>query len=902
MPYKAISELPPAVKDNLSPTAQHIYMAAFNSAAGSGHADPACAQIAWGAVKNAGYSKNQDGEWVKEAVWDSGYINDLPDSAFAAIESGGKKVDGKTEPRSLRHLPYKGADGKVDLPHLRNALARLDQTQLSSALKAEARTKLEAAAKHAGVGDSGPAKESVIEDPEAELTFRQISESLDFSAPQPTDKTGSVWDVRVLSFGTSKNGYLWTREAGQQLIGLLDSAPVGLYMNKAGESGHASEESVMLADGPIIRNIVADLQNPRLEADGVYASLHVHEDAGWLKQKLLGLANRGVVDKVLGLSVDTLAGMVPVQLREGAAKLIKEVKRLLSVDIVTRPSADGRFIRATAGPLLTEEAHLMNREQLIAMIKEQRPKLLEGRVVEELTDAQLTALVKEALKEPEPPKKDPEADDKLKKLTALEQRLAVRESHERVAEAVDATELPAPVKAKIKKSFAGRVVEQAEIDLAVKEEIETWGKLADSGQVKDLGKGKAEVNAEPRDKIQAGLDMLFGVTRESVAKKLEGDTFSPAAVARIMESFKSTDEAAKDPGLKFRGIRDFYQQITGDTDVTGRMPTRVREGATVVLSSDWAQVLADTLYRRLLTTYATVQYNERSISRYGSVNDFRNRHVVHLGYFGDLPAVAENGLYDGLTNPTDDEVVYAVSKRGGRFAVTLETIKNDDIRSVMETVDRLGRAARRTLAQFIWNFWMSNGIGFPNAGAVFDVDSKTWFDSTSGNNAGLHCNYGTTALTADSTGAAEVMNLIVKLAQFKEKDSAKALGLPPFDQIWLDVPLALYATANLLNRTASFSTTVANPIYQMFGLNNERINANPLFTDTNDWGVHVNPNGASREAIQVDFLDGREEPELFVADLPTQGSLFSNDRIEYKIRHIYGGDLMDVVSAAKNIV
>jgi Escherichia/Staphylococcus phage prohead protease len=46
-------------------------------------------------------------------------INDLPDSAFAYIEPGGKKDDeGKTVPRSLRHYPVH------DEPHAQNALAR----------------------------------------------------------------------------------------------------------------------------------------------------------------------------------------------------------------------------------------------------------------------------------------------------------------------------------------------------------------------------------------------------------------------------------------------------------------------------------------------------------------------------------------------------------------------------------------------------------------------------------------------------------------------------------------------------------------------------------------------------------------------------------------------------------
>lgn len=60
--------------------------------------------------------------------WTKAYINGLPDSAFLYIEPGGKKdKEGKTVPRSLRHLPYKNKEGKVDLDHLRNAISRLGQ-------------------------------------------------------------------------------------------------------------------------------------------------------------------------------------------------------------------------------------------------------------------------------------------------------------------------------------------------------------------------------------------------------------------------------------------------------------------------------------------------------------------------------------------------------------------------------------------------------------------------------------------------------------------------------------------------------------------------------------------------------------------------------------------------------
>lgn len=81
----------------------------------------------------------------KMAVWSTAEVNKFPDSSFAWIAPGGKKdKEGKTVPRSLRHLPYKDANGKVDLPHTRNALARLNQVKgMPSDVQKRVRAKLE---------------------------------------------------------------------------------------------------------------------------------------------------------------------------------------------------------------------------------------------------------------------------------------------------------------------------------------------------------------------------------------------------------------------------------------------------------------------------------------------------------------------------------------------------------------------------------------------------------------------------------------------------------------------------------------------------------------------------------------------------------------------------------------
>ena len=64
-----------------------------------------------------------DGLLVQKAEWTTQYINSLPNSSFAVIETGYK--DGMD--KKARHLPVKDDKGEVDIPHLRNALARFNQ-------------------------------------------------------------------------------------------------------------------------------------------------------------------------------------------------------------------------------------------------------------------------------------------------------------------------------------------------------------------------------------------------------------------------------------------------------------------------------------------------------------------------------------------------------------------------------------------------------------------------------------------------------------------------------------------------------------------------------------------------------------------------------------------------------
>ena len=67
---------------------------------------------------------------VSAEPWTRAYVHALPDGAFAVIHVW---PDGTRS----RHLPHHDANGRLDLPHLRSALARLDQVHWEDPTDAE---------------------------------------------------------------------------------------------------------------------------------------------------------------------------------------------------------------------------------------------------------------------------------------------------------------------------------------------------------------------------------------------------------------------------------------------------------------------------------------------------------------------------------------------------------------------------------------------------------------------------------------------------------------------------------------------------------------------------------------------------------------------------------------------
>jgi len=68
---------------------------------------------------------------AEAATWSGQYVRQLPDTAFASVETA---PDGT----KVRHLPHHDADRKLDLPHLCSALGRVHQVKWVDPANAEA--------------------------------------------------------------------------------------------------------------------------------------------------------------------------------------------------------------------------------------------------------------------------------------------------------------------------------------------------------------------------------------------------------------------------------------------------------------------------------------------------------------------------------------------------------------------------------------------------------------------------------------------------------------------------------------------------------------------------------------------------------------------------------------------
>jgi len=602
----------------------------------------------------------------------------------------------------------------------------------------------------------------------------------------------------------------------------------------------------LAGQGRDVRNLIGRLTDPRfVEAAGdqpasIEATLELLEPDGPIARKLREAWDRGMTD-LFGFSIDA-AGVT--RSRRVGNRTLREASKFLkvdSVDLIVQAGAGGavlRLVEAADPDRTTTEPEMRNR--LIRLIEAANPQLLAGKDREALTDDELEALLREATV-----RREPAPDPAAAAAAALEQATARFEARAAIREAVGASRLPEAGRARVRERLdeqvaAGTILTGEQIREAVTAELNYLTQAGTGGQVV-LPPLRIETGETRAEKTAAMLDAFF-------------------------------DPAHKDH-RHARSFRECYVQITGDRMVSGQLREcdqgLLREALD---SGSFAEVLGDSISRRMLRDYAERgQYDIwQRVADVVPVNDFRTQHRTRWGGYGDLPIVQESDPYLEVDSPTDEEATYAVAKRGGIESVTLEMIANDDVGVIRRIPGRLARAAKRTLGKFVLDFIQDNPVIYDGV-ALFHAD---------------HGNLGSTALGAASLAAG-------RLAMLKqtEQDSGEPLMIGPKSLL---VPPDLEEdAADLFRRATENDKTFVQSL---------SLDILPVWywTDANNWSLAADP--MDIPTIEVGFLNGRQEPELLVQDNPTAGSMFSNDKLSWKIRHIYGGNVTDYRGLYKSVV
>ena len=650
--------------------------------------------------------------------------------------------------------------------------------------------------------------------------------------------------VTVIRGGSSMNGYYYSKEALQAIAELMENAQA--YVDHA--NGPASEPARSVRDIVGFYRDAAFLPPDAHTPGGrVEATLHILESAEWLwsviREACL-LGNPGLI----GLSIDIYGTWQPRAgsgLKEGQAlKEVTGVLALNSCDIVTRPSAGGAFqhILHSLDDKTLDPQSTISYEGAFPMHDELQPQ---STASPEKTNTPPTG--PEHVQEQEP-LDDPVAQETRTLLEELRLERAQLALERRLLECA----LPETVKTRVRERYQGRIFEMRELERELHSQRQLLAELAESGLIRDHGYEKPVLGTQitEAEKVQAAFDRMFDLEIDSRFGNIRG----------------------------FTSIREAYARVTGDASVSGLSNAsqlgliRVEEAAPLARISEadtttatFSYLLGTSMNKRLLKDYQAWPAEWQKFCTITPIRDFKQQTRVRLGAFSSLPIVAEDTAYSSVSL-TDTAATYVPTKRGNLVTVSREAIVNDDLFAIRQIPTKLAVAAAYTLAEFVYSFLSSNPT-------IYDGNPLFM-------NSAPHNNLGSAAL---STAA---MQTGVTAMREQTNMAGKRIGLRPR---YLIVPPELEWQAMVVTKSAGVPGSNNNDINPMMGYVTPIVS--PQLSSATQWFFAADP--AVVDTIEIGFVGGQVNPALFVQDMPLLGLNFSQDAISFKVRHEYGGAVVD---------
>lgn len=201
-----------------------------------------------------------------------------------------------------------------------------------------------------------------------------------------------------------------------------------------------------------------------------------------------------------------------------------------------------------------------------------------------------------------------------------------------------------------------------------------------------------------------------------------GDSVKQSLLARAGIDKDKAD--AKDNAYNAMTLRELARASLVDRgiSVSGQNAMSMVGLAFTHSSSDFGQILIDVAHKSLLKGWETAAENFDQFTSHGTLTDFRAAKRVGLGDFGYLPQVGEGEEYTYGTIG-DEGASVALATYGQLFAITRQAILNDDMNLLTKIPEKMGQAARATIAKLVFALLTGNAIA-QDGKALFDASHK----------------------------------------------------------------------------------------------------------------------------------------------------------------------------------
>lgn len=336
------------------------------------------------------------------------------------------------------------------------------------------------------------------------------------------------------------------------------------------------------------------------------------------------------------------------------------------------------------------------------------------------------------------------------------------------------------------------------------------------------------------------------------ALAVEGLAFAADGVRKAPESSEARVIAAG-------GLHEFMRTYLG---MHGKSSHGLVKGQLVraaMETGDFVHVIAAVAEKSLLNGYAEESRKFTSVFRPARARNFKNVERVRLSDYPELQTVAEGDAYVEAAIGENKET-YTVLKYGRSIGYTWEMMVNEDLDMIGRIPQLMGASAARKENDVVWGKLMTPG-NLADGDAVFNVT-----DENESN------------VDLDAAG----LRVARKYFHTRTAENGQKLELDP---AFLVVGPDLIDTAELLlasypehafpDRTLSVSAALRQ---QLTLVMSARVTGE-------NWFVLGNTNQI--DTMEYAYLDGYERPTI------TRENSFSIDKIDLKIRHVFGAGWVD---------